>query len=101
MNGDVYKAALQAGSDLQNIFSAQAEKRRWRAEGENAQARVQLATINEGCATLLSGHDPVASLGMNRDHLRCVLSYIRHGDVSRMNRELALLAQPENNHATQ
>lgn len=80
-------------SDLQQLFTAQSELRRWRAERENASARVDLAKINEVCARLLSAHEPIASLGMNRDHLRALLAYIHHGDESRLDRELSALSE--------
>lgn len=78
-----------SGHDLQALFSAQEEVRRWRAESENASARLQLATAKEARATLLSQHEPVASLGMDREALRILLSFTVHGDNKRMHREVA------------
>lgn len=86
---------MQPTMDLQRIFSAQEEKRRWRAERENASARVELATVNESCAILLSSHEPVASLGIDRKVLRVLLHYVRHGDIARRDRGLADLAKEQ------
>lgn len=85
-----------SGQDLQALFSAQEEVRRWRAESENASARLQLATAKEARAALLSNHEPVASLGMDREALRILLSFTVHGDTKRMHREVAehVMAKP-------
>lgn len=76
-------------NDLGALFSAQEQKRRWMAERENASARYELAKINEACASILSAHEPVASLGIDRDALRVLISYIHHGDQGRLHRETA------------
>lgn len=85
------KEIMQPAMDLQRIFSAQESKRRWRAERENASAHVELATVDEGCAALLSSHEPVASLGIDRKVLRVLLHYVRHGDIARRDRDLSEL----------
>jgi hypothetical protein len=74
-------------NDLTNLFSAKDKVARWRAEWENAGARMDLAQHDERCAELLSQHEPVASLGLDRQRLRLVLNYIRHGDLKRLDRE--------------
>lgn len=84
---------MQPATDLGTLFSAQEEKRRWRAERDNATARLELAITREACATLVSQHQPVASLGIDRDVLRVLLAYVRHGDDKRRDRELAELAK--------
>lgn len=71
-------------SDLSELFSEQEKVARWRAESENANARLQLARM---CARLISQHEPVAALGLDRERLRLALNYIRHGDLKRFDRE--------------
>lgn len=75
-------------SDLATLFAAQGDVKRWQAERENASARLDLARCNEACAYLISQHEPVASLGINREVLRVLLSYVRHADTKRLHREL-------------
>jgi hypothetical protein len=69
-------------NDLATMFKHQDEKRRWMAERENATARYELACIKERLAEMLSQHEPVASLGLDRDALRKVIDYIRSGRKS-------------------
>lgn len=76
-------------SDLGSLFSAQAEVRRWRAESENASARLELARVRESIAFLISQHEPVASSGVDREKLRHLLSFVQHHDVARLGRDLA------------
>lgn len=95
MNSDVFSKAMQSAGDSSRAEHAHRDKARWRAEGENAAARVQLCIVDESSALLLSQHEPVHSLGINRDQLRILLRYVRGGDVARMNRELAEMANAE------
>lgn len=78
-------------SDLHHLFSCQDQTARWRAEAENAGARLELAQRNERAAFLISQCEPVASLGMDREHLRAMLSFLRHGDLKHLGRDLAAL----------
>lgn len=80
-------------NDLQNLFSAQEEVRRWRAECENASARLELAQNRESRAHLLSQYEPAHSLGIDREVLRILLNFTAHHDVNRMNRELKELKE--------
>lgn len=64
------------------------EVKRWRAENENASARLELARMKEAIALLLAQHEPVASLGIRRDALRVLLDYVRHHDTHRLAREV-------------
>jgi hypothetical protein len=73
--------------DLAILFSRQDQEARWKAEVENATARLEIAKMNKHCAYLISQHEPVASLGLDRARLRLVLAYIRHGDLSRLTRD--------------
>lgn len=68
-------------SDLTNAFAHRNEQRRWIAERENATARLELAQIRERLALVLSQHEPVASLGLDRDALRKVIDYVRTGRI--------------------
>ena len=74
-------------SDLAVLFSAYEKVARRVAEFENASARLELARIEEHCAYLISQHEPVASLKLDRERLRLVLNYIRYGDLKRLDRE--------------
>lgn len=69
----------EPGQDLAMAFAQQEQQRRWRAERENATARLELAQIRERLALVLSQHEPVASLNINRDDLRKVIDYVRTG----------------------
>lgn len=60
---------------------------RWRAEKENAEARVQLALSKECCKLLMSQSDPVNSLGIDREALGVLLSFTQHHDTARLRRE--------------
>ena len=68
--------------------------RRWMAEYENASARLELARTRECCALLLSQHDPVYSLGVDRARLKVLLDFVRHHDPARLRRECEAL-QPK------
>lgn len=63
------------------------EVRRWESERENATARLELARIRECCKLLVSQHDPVHSLGIDRDALRILLEFVQHHDVKRLWRD--------------
>lgn len=65
--------------------------RRWMAESENASARVELARTRECCRLLISQHDPVFSLGVNRDALKVLLAFVGHHDTARLRRECEAL----------
>lgn len=80
--------------DLAALYRAQAEVARWRAERENASARVALAETEEARAFLLSQHEPVASLGIDREVLRALLDFTRHNDARRLTREVSALTPP-------
>lgn len=69
-------------------MSAQAETRRWKAEHENASARLELARIKERIAELRSQHEPVHAAGLDREKLSALLGYLVHGDMSRLIRTL-------------
>ena len=64
------------------------EVRRWEAERENANARLDLARTRECCKLLVSQYNPVRSLGMDRDALKVLLSFVMHHDPDRLRREV-------------
>ena len=61
--------------------------RRWEAECENAGAQLELARTRECCRLLVSQHDPVHSLGVDRDALKVLLDFVLHHDPQRLRRE--------------
>ena len=78
-------------SDFARLMIDEEALRRWRAEHENASARLEIAKARRNCSYLISQHDPVAKLGIDREKLRAVLAYVWHGDVARMERDFAKL----------
>ena len=77
--------------DLTRLFQAEDKVLRWRAESENASGRLELAKMRRNMAQLLSQHEPVASLGLDRERLRLVLDFVSHGDEARLQREFTAL----------
>ena len=75
-------------SDLSDLFAAQDKSARCKAEAENALTRYELAMVEERCAYLISQHEPIASAGIDREKLRLILKYVRHGQLRRLVREL-------------
>jgi hypothetical protein len=65
--------------------------RRWVAERENAEARLELARTRECCALLLSQYDPVCSLGIDRARLEVLLDFVQHHDTARLRRDCEAL----------
>lgn len=63
------------------------EVRHWSSALENASARLELARTRECCRLLISQHDPVHSLGVDREALRVLLDFVRHHDTHRLRRE--------------
>ena len=78
---------------LSDLFYARSEVARWRAEFENASARLELAEIAERKAYLLSQYEPLKSLGMDadRDKLALLFRYLGHGDLARLKRDGGVL----------
>jgi len=74
-------------NNLYTLFRAQEQSARWKCEIENATARYELAKINEHCAFLISQHEPIASLKLDRERLRIVFKYLKHGDLKRLERD--------------
>lgn len=68
-------------SDFSEYQNAKEITRRYRAEREAADARLDKAMMQERMAELISQHEPVASMGIDRDKLREAILYIRTGRV--------------------
>ena len=69
------------------------EVKRWMAERENASARLELAKTKECCRLLLSQHDPVFSLGINRNALKILLDFVQHHDTFRLRRDCEIFTK--------
>ena len=69
--------------------------RRWQAERENAEARLELARTRECCKLLVSQYDPVFSLGIDRARLKVLLDFVQHHDPERLRRECEALLPKE------
>lgn len=70
--------------------------KRWSAERENASARLELAKARQCCYLLLSQHNPLHSLRIDREQLRILLDFIWHCDPERLRRELGELGDHGN-----
>lgn len=77
-----------SANDLNALFEAEEAVRRWTAEWENASARMQLAKHHRNIRCLLSQADPFKKYGINREQMRAIFSYIGHGDMARLERDL-------------
>ena len=77
--GPPTEAIEETMSDFTRMQAHIEEQRRWRAECENAGARLELAQIKARLAEVLSQHQPVADLKLDRDDLRVVIDYVRTG----------------------
>lgn len=65
--------------------------RHWTAARDNASSQLELARVRECCRLLVSQYDPVASLGIDRDALKVLLSFVQHHDTARLRRECETL----------
>lgn len=86
-NGDLLKRAQRAIDVLNapgiNDFShytyRQIETKLARAESEAASIRVEFRLLKERCAELMSQHEPLNGLGIDREKVRQVLQYVQCG----------------------
>jgi hypothetical protein len=78
-------------SDFSQLMIDEERVRRWNAESENAGAHLEIAKARRNCSYLLSQHDPVAKLGIDREKLRAVLAFVWHGNDARLERDFAKL----------
>ena len=84
---------MDPAHDLATLFFAQEKTRRYRAEREAASAHLEMALLKERMAELMSAHDPVAALGLDRERLRIALRFLAHGDTGRAFRDLEALTE--------
>jgi hypothetical protein len=78
-------------SDFARLMINEEAVRRWRAEHASSGAYLEMANVRRNCAFLISQHDPVEKLGIDREKLRAVLAYVWHGDLDRLERDFAKL----------
>jgi hypothetical protein len=78
-------------SDFAKLMIDEEAVRRWTAEHDSAGAHLEIAQARRNCSFLISQHDPVAKLGIDREKLRAVLAYVWHGDLGRLERDFAKL----------
>lgn len=76
---------------LEQLFSAQERSARWKAELERASSKLEQARFMEHMAQLLSRGEPVRQLGWDRQQLAHVFSYLMHGDLKRLNKDLGFV----------
>ena len=67
------------GTEFGRFMAAQEKTRTARAEFNSAQLKLDLAGIRERCAEVISQHQPVASLGLDRIALEKLLDYVVFG----------------------
>lgn len=70
-------------SDFQQLMHADTKVKHRKAECEAADAKLEIARMLRNIAFLLSQHEPVATLGLDREALRRALDFVQHGDVER------------------
>jgi hypothetical protein len=78
-------------SDFDRLMMDEEKVRRWSAEHDSAGAHLEIAKAWRNCSYLLSQHDPVAKLGIDREKLRAVLAFVWHGNDARLERDFAKL----------
>lgn len=66
-------------NDFGNYLHAQTETKLARAEANAASVTVELRLMRERCAELMSQHEPLAGLGIDRELVRQVLHYVQCG----------------------
>ena len=82
---------MTTNNDLQRLFHDETHVQRWKAESENAGARLELARQQKNMNTLLSRHTPVSYCDIDRDQLRVLFKFVHHGDWDRLMRDLGEL----------
>lgn len=66
-------------NDLNTLFHREEVVARWRAERENASARLEIAEIKRRMSFLLSQHEPVHGLNIDREVLRKLFLFVETG----------------------
>ena len=65
--------------DFSRYMSAKETTARYRAQREAASAGLDLAQMRERCAEVISQHEPLNTLGLNRDAVRRLVLFIQCG----------------------
>lgn len=71
-----------AQNDFGKYMHAQTETKLARAEANAASVTVELRLMRERCAELMSQHEPMAELGLDRELVRQVLHYVQCGRLN-------------------
>lgn len=66
-------------TDFASYLQRQTETKLARAEHEASSVRIELRLMRERCAELMSQHEPVNGLGLDRELVRQVLHYVQCG----------------------
>ena len=75
-------------SDLELLFKAMREVDKWMAERNYASSQLDLAMMRKNMRELISQHEPLHSVDIDRDKLRAVFSYLEHGNATRLENEV-------------
>ena len=75
-------------SDLELLFKAEEEVAKWKAERNYTTARLEIATMRKNMRYLISQHEPLNSSDIDREKLRYIFSYIEHGSILRLRKEI-------------
>ena len=75
-------------SGFARLMHAETEVLRAQEAYSHGATHLQLSRMRRNMAFLLSQHEPVKSLGIDRDRLRLALEFIEHGDEKRCARDL-------------
>lgn len=68
-------------SDFGAYMNAKERTATARAKHDAATATLNLSIFQERCSELISQHEPIASLDVDRDALRKIVQFIYHGHV--------------------
>ena len=75
-------------SDLALLFKADEKVSRWTAERNYASAKLDVELMNRNMRYLISQYEPLCYIGVDRNKLRIIFSYVNHGDLKRLKREI-------------
>jgi hypothetical protein len=65
--------------DFVQFMRAKEVTEKYYAQYDAAGAHLEKARMEERCAQLLSQHEPVASIGIDREKLRVIIDFIKTG----------------------
>ena len=83
-------------SDLELLFKAERTVDRWRAERNYASSQLDLAMMRRNMRLLISQYEPLHSIDINRGRLRVIFSYVEHGNVTRLKKEVEDVSRTAN-----